>query len=249
MFRSPPNSERASNWLFRMSRFLTFCTRPILDRLPAQAVLVDKAREAGVPEGDLTECVETFTVNTKFVGVLRSISGAERLLTIDAVLDDYLPAAKTSVDRIPPVSVRSIPTATGSHAPVDTAFEKACFYITPIGSEGSDQRKHSDLFMGALVEPALVEFNLRLVRADQIGDAGMITGQIIEHIIHSKLVIVDLSFHNPNAFYELALRHAVGSRSYRSVGSLTGSLLILPRFELLSSTPRIYIRWYHNLNL
>jgi hypothetical protein len=42
-----------------------------------------------------------------------------------------------------------------------------------------------------------------------IGEAGMITGQIIEHIIHSKLGVVDLSFHNPNVFYELALRHAV----------------------------------------
>jgi hypothetical protein len=63
--------------------------------------------------------------------------------------------------------------------------------------------------MGALVEPSLTEFGLRLVRADMIGEAGMITGQIIEYIIHSKLVVVDLSFHNPNVFYELALRHAV----------------------------------------
>jgi hypothetical protein len=92
---------------------------------------------------------------------------------------------------------------------LSTDFETACFYITPIGDEGSEQRKHADLFMGALIEPSLTEFNLRLVRADRIGDAGMITAQIIEHIIHSRLVIVDLSFHNPNVFYELALRHAV----------------------------------------
>lgn len=37
----------------------------------------------------------------------------------------------------------------------------------------------------------------------------MITRQIIDYIIHSKLVIADLSYHNPNVFYELALRHAV----------------------------------------
>ncbi len=63
--------------------------------------------------------------------------------------------------------------------------------------------------MGALIEPALAEFSRNLVRSDKIGEAGMITGQIIEHIVYSKLVIVDLSFHNPNVFYELALRHAV----------------------------------------
>lgn len=37
----------------------------------------------------------------------------------------------------------------------------------------------------------------------------MITRQIIDYILHSRLVVADLSFHNPNVFYELALRHAV----------------------------------------
>ncbi|HEX9942922.1 MAG TPA: hypothetical protein VGG03_12965, partial [Thermoanaerobaculia bacterium] len=32
--------------------------------------------------------------------------------------------------------------------------------------------------------------------------------QIIEHVVHARLVIADLSFHNPNVFYELSLRHA-----------------------------------------
>jgi hypothetical protein len=178
------------------------------NRLPAQAVLIDKAREAGIPEEDLTECVETFTLNTKFVGVLRSISGAERLLSIDAVIDDFSPGAAQPAGSRTMTLSRPVATTGPSDTQI-ASYETACFYISPIGEEGSEQRKHADLFMGALVEPALAEFNLHLVRADQIGEAGMITGQIIEHIVHSKLVIVDLSFHNPNVFYELALRHAV----------------------------------------
>ena len=47
-----------------------------------------------------------------------------------------------------------------------------------------------------------------MIRADQIDTAGMITSQIIEHIVKSKIVVADLSFHNPNVFYELSLRHA-----------------------------------------
>ena len=50
--------------------------------------------------------------------------------------------------------------------------------------------------------------SLKMVRADQIEKPGMITKQIIEYILKSHLVIADLSFHNPNVFYELSLRHA-----------------------------------------
>jgi hypothetical protein len=37
----------------------------------------------------------------------------------------------------------------------------------------------------------------------------MITSQVLEHILRARLVIADLSYHNPNVFYEMALRHAV----------------------------------------
>lgn len=179
------------------------------NRLPSQAVLMDKAAEFGVPADDLIECVETFTVNTKFVGVLRSISGAERFISIDTLVDDFLPR-RTSGDIRAAEAVTTTPRL--RHSAVvesQTDFDKVCFYVTPIGEEGSVERKHSDLFMGSLVEPALAEFGLTVVRADQIGDAGMITSQIIEYLMHSRLVVADLSFHNPNVFYELALRHAI----------------------------------------
>ena len=90
----------------------------------------------------------------------------------------------------------------------DHEWRSICFYITPIGSEGSEERQHCDLFLGSIIEPALEEFNLRVVRADKIEKPGMITRQIIEYILKSRLVIADLSFHNPNVFYELSLRHA-----------------------------------------
>jgi hypothetical protein len=87
-------------------------------------------------------------------------------------------------------------------------WDEICFYITPIGDPDSEHRRHSDLFLSSVVEPALTEFKLRLVRADQISQAGMITRQVIEHVVYSRLVIADLSYQNPNVFYELSLRHA-----------------------------------------
>lgn len=88
-------------------------------------------------------------------------------------------------------------------------FESTCFYIAPIGEEGSESRRHSDLFLGSFVEPAVEEFGLRVVRADAIDKPGIITRQIIDYVMKSRIVIADLSYHNPNVFYELALRHAM----------------------------------------
>ena len=58
------------------------------------------------------------------------------------------------------------------------------------------------------MEPALESFGFRVIRADAIEKPGLITKQVIEYLLKSRLVVADLSFHNPNVFYELAIRHA-----------------------------------------
>jgi hypothetical protein len=63
--------------------------------------------------------------------------------------------------------------------------------------------------MEYIIQPAVKEFGLKVIRADQMSKPGMIGKQVIEHILRSRLVIADLSFHNPNVFYELCLRQRV----------------------------------------
>lgn len=63
--------------------------------------------------------------------------------------------------------------------------------------------------MSSLLQPALEELGPTVVRADHIGDPGMITTQVLEYLKRSKLAIADLSYLNPNVFYEIALRHAL----------------------------------------
>lgn len=188
-------------------------------RLPDKSVLADALRETSLDVEYLQECVETFTVNAAFLGLLKTVAGAERLLTLDFLLEDAVRNKAGSrqtdlpVALIPsleePVQVEAASKTGQSQLETTAKFDGQCFYIAPIGEDGSEQRQHSDLFMGSLVEPAIQELGLNLVRADQIGQAGLITAQVIEYIVRAPLVIADLSYHNPNVFYELALRHAV----------------------------------------
>jgi hypothetical protein len=183
-------------------------------KLPSQAVIRDFLREHDTPDDQIQEAIDTFTLNAKSLGLLRVIAGAERLISVEQLVEEKAGARFREEVETGDATVQSVsadmprsPASTGdSHGGID--WSKACFYVTPIGSPGSEQRMHSDLFLSALVEPAVTQFGLTVIRADQIGKAGLITAQVIEHLVKARLVVADLSFHNPNVFYELALRHA-----------------------------------------
>lgn len=179
------------------------------NKLPAKTALVDAATETGLEKEAAEEAVDTFILNLRYVGLLQMLSGAERIVTVEHLLDSLPSAASAqahgAVESVGGTSSRpSSPLMTAEQA----RFETVCFYVTPIGEDGSEHRKHSDLFLSSIVEPALEQFQLKVVRADAIDKPGTITRQIIEYLIKSRLVIADLSFHNPNVFYELAIRHA-----------------------------------------
>ncbi len=87
--------------------------------------------------------------------------------------------------------------------------EKTCFVIAPIGDADSPQRKRSNNILRFLIEPLVTPYGYKAVRADHISESGLITTQVMQHLLNDPLVIADLAGHNPNVFYELALRHAV----------------------------------------
>lgn len=169
-------------------------------KMPSHAVMRDFLREGQWAGEDLQALIDTFIVNAKYVGVLRTVSGSERLVNLDHALD-LLPSHSgvVTVERTASATVQ---------AATATDWSQICFYVSPIGEADSPERQHSDLYLGHLVEPATAEFGFTVVRADAITMPGMITSQVIEHIAKARIVIADLSFHNANVFYELALRHA-----------------------------------------
>jgi len=87
--------------------------------------------------------------------------------------------------------------------------DQICFVIAPIGEEGSEIRKRSDRVFNYLIEPAALACGYKAVRADKISKPGIITMQVIEQVLNAPMTVADLTGHNANAFYELAIRHMV----------------------------------------
>lgn len=90
-----------------------------------------------------------------------------------------------------------------------TTTPKACFVIAPIGDSDSETRKRSDQVLKHVIRPAVLFCGYKAVRADEIDKPGMITSQVIQHVVNDPLVVADLTERNPNVFYELAIRHAL----------------------------------------
>ena len=93
--------------------------------------------------------------------------------------------------------------------PQEKIEKKIAFVISPIGDEKTATRKRSDQILKYIIEPIASELGFTPIRADKITKPGIITTQIIEHILNDPLIIADLTDHNPNVMYELALRHAI----------------------------------------
>jgi hypothetical protein len=103
-------------------------------KLPSHDVMKDVLNEAGLEVADPKECIDTFIVNAKFIGLLQTIAGSETLVPIETLLEQ-LPEVPAGV-RFPSPASRGGPekTATGA-SKTHTDWDKICFYITPIGDE------------------------------------------------------------------------------------------------------------------
>lgn len=85
--------------------------------------------------------------------------------------------------------------------------ESECFFVTPIGDEGTPIRKQANIVGKHIVGKAAAKLGLTMTRADTLSEPGQISHQVIEHVVTAKAAVADLTGSNPNVYYELALRH------------------------------------------
>lgn len=100
--------------------------------------------------------------------------------------------------------------ASADDPPSRDTSESECFVILPLGAANSDVRKRSNQIFHHVITPAVEPLGFKVTRGDTLEQSGQISSQIIEKLLNAELVVADLTDHNPNVFYELAVRHSVG---------------------------------------
>ncbi|MHB8993901.1 MAG: H-X9-DG-CTERM domain-containing protein [Armatimonadota bacterium] len=89
-----------------------------------------------------------------------------------------------------------------------------CFVVMPIGKQNEPGYAGYDDAIYEKLIPAAIEASgsgLKVVRADHICRQDSITQIIMEQLCRSRLVIADVTWPNPNVWYEVGIRHAVCS--------------------------------------
>jgi tetratricopeptide (TPR) repeat protein len=75
-----------------------------------------------------------------------------------------------------------------------------------------------------IIQPAVVESGYQCIRADEIQDSGIIDKCMYALLMHADLVIADITTFNPNAVYELGIRHAVKPFSTIILKEISGKI-------------------------
>ena len=65
-----------------------------------------------------------------------------------------------------------------------------------------------DVTYNNIIKPAVEKAGFKCVRGDEILESGIIDKSMYALLIHADLVIADITTFNPNAIYELGIRHA-----------------------------------------
>lgn len=89
--------------------------------------------------------------------------------------------------------------------------KKICFVIMGYGKKTDPTLGKTfdlDVTYNNIIKPAVENSGFKCVRGDEVLESGIIDKSMYALLIHSDLVIADITTFNPNAIYELGIRHA-----------------------------------------
>lgn len=97
-------------------------------------------------------------------------------------------------------------------------MEKICFVIMGYGKKTDPTLGKTfdlDVTYNTIIKPAVENAGYKCIRGDEVLESGIIDKSMYALLIHSDLVIADITTFNPNAIYELGIRHA--ARPYSTI--------------------------------
>jgi hypothetical protein len=91
-----------------------------------------------------------------------------------------------------------------------------CFVVMGFGKKvdlATGRQLDLDKSYKSIIKPAVEAANYQCLRADELQETGMIDVPMYKWLYEAELVIADLSTTNPNAIFELGVRHALKPRA------------------------------------
>ncbi len=90
--------------------------------------------------------------------------------------------------------------------------KKVCFVIMGFGKKKDPDTNRTidlDATYKKIIRPAIEAANCKCIRADEIIESGIIDRSMYALLYYADVVIADISTFNPNAIYELGVRHTL----------------------------------------
>ena len=95
-------------------------------------------------------------------------------------------------------------------------MKKTCFVIIGFGIRtdfATGRRINLDKTFENIIKPVFEELDILCYRGCDIEQSGVIDVEMYRHILKADFVVADISTLNPNAIYELGIRHALRPRT------------------------------------
>jgi hypothetical protein len=98
----------------------------------------------------------------------------------------------------------------------EAAMALTCFVVMGFGKKidlATGRELDLDKSYNSIIKPAVQAAGYQCVRADEVQQSGMIDVPMYKLLFEAELVVADLSTTNPNAIFELGVRHALKPRA------------------------------------
>lgn len=104
-----------------------------------------------------------------------------------------------------------------------------CFVIMPYGRRPvEDVEIDFDVIFDELIAPAARAARFHIVRSDREVASGVIMRHVFSFIYSADLVVADITYQNPNVYYELGVRHALRPHGTLLIRRTGGDLGVRP---------------------